>query len=55
MARASSGQHNATVQDALNELCMAAAKRTKEIGEALEYFRSYCTSNQSAVTVEQVK
>jgi hypothetical protein len=37
-----------TMLHALNELCIAATKGTKQTGEALEYFLNYCASNQSA-------
>jgi hypothetical protein len=37
-----------TMLHALNELCIAATKGTKQKGEALEYFLNYCASNQSA-------
>jgi hypothetical protein len=38
---------------ALNELCIAATKGTKQTGEALEYFLNYYASNQSTEIIYQ--
>jgi hypothetical protein len=42
-----------TMLHALNELCIAATKGTKQTGEALEFFLNYCSLNQSAEIIHQ--